>query len=230
MSLSTLQLENAVGELIPHARSPRSSAPQTERQLRRSLTTCILSSRVRYETATAFALQLDRAGLLRSTKTVGLEAMTRQVQAILDQPLLIGGRVVKYRFPRSRALWLSTAFKHIGTQFGTVRTMLQALGQSNEIRSYLVRHVNGLGPKQASMFLRDAGIDLHVAIIDAHVARFMGIVLGVPLAPGALSNLSTYEAQEVHLSDYVRRWGAPLGQADRAIWATMRAASNLQML
>src|SRR5690606_5389556 len=131
---------------------------------------------------------------------------------------------------RTRAAWVSAAVDQIRADYGTVRAMIKTVAEPREIRQYLVAHVRGLGPKQASMFLRDVGIDVQVAIIDSHVARFMGIVLGSPVPTAELSTLPRYEKQEARLAEYAVRWGAPLGHADRAIWATMRAATKLGLL
>src|SRR5690606_35232642 len=127
----------------------------------------------------------------------------------------------RYRFPMVRATWLAKAVTEIHREFGSLRSLLGETHATSELRRKLVARVAGMGPKQASMFLRDIGVAKDVAIIDSHVMRFMDIVLGDPVDTRRIGRITTYEMHEMTLSRYATYWRVGMSELDRAIWAVM---------
>jgi thermostable 8-oxoguanine DNA glycosylase len=85
-----------------------------------------------------------------------------EIQAVLRQPLLIGDRSVRYRFPNQRADRVAAALELLS------RSEPPADGVA--LRDWLLQ-LPGVGPKTASWIARNhTGTDC-VAIIDIHVLR-----------------------------------------------------------
>jgi N-glycosylase/DNA lyase len=104
----------------------------------------------------------------------------------------------------------------------TIRGLIHEADGAHEARRILVGEVPGLGPKQASLFLRNIGFTLDLAILDCHVLRYMAWQ-GTPELAEPPRSVKRYE----HLEDLLRadadRHGVALGELDRAIWLVMRA-------
>jgi N-glycosylase/DNA lyase len=80
----------------------------------------------------------------------------------------------------------------------------------------------GIGPKQASLFLRNIGYTDELAILDKHVLAYMGISgLAVNLKK-AVNSLKGYKDLENILQTHARKFGLSLGYVDQAIWIVMR--------
>ena len=69
-----------------------------------------------------------------------------------------------YRFPKIRAFQLNKARNAIVNK--SLLVMICNGEEPKDIRKYLVNEFSGLGPKQASMFLRNIGISNDLAILD----------------------------------------------------------------
>jgi len=95
------------------------------------------------------------------------------------------------------------------------------------MRQSLVTEISGVGPKQASMFLRNTGKSYDLAILDTHVLRFMDMQNLLSINQRNISTVTAYERTERVFVDYADRLGYPVGYLDWAIWATMRAAKEL---
>jgi N-glycosylase/DNA lyase len=96
-----------------------------------------------------------------------------------------------------------------------------------KLRKELVKDISGLGPKQASMFLRNIGRCYDLAILDTHVLRFMDVRNLLCLKKTKINTLKSYERTEKIVVNYANELGYPAGYMDWAIWATMRAAREL---
>jgi N-glycosylase/DNA lyase len=91
----------------------------------------------------------------------------------------------------------------------------------------LMKHMPGIGPKQASLFLRNVGYAENLAILDVHVLRFMRYI-GLLRAPEiSVTTLRRYEVAEERLLAYSLGLGWPMATLDVAIWVVMRAAGRL---
>jgi N-glycosylase/DNA lyase len=129
----------------------------------------------------------------------------------------------RYRFPKARASQLSQAR---GALVPLV-TRLVGNGASKFLRKSLVADIPGLGPKQASMFLRNIGKSYDLAILDTHVLRFMDMQDLLPIEQARIGTVNGYERAERVIVAYADSLGYPAGYLDWAIWATMKAAREL---
>lgn len=205
----------------------RSTRCLSEYDMRRELIGCILGSQVRYEMAVAAIENLEYAGLLDDAywfdcKDAGFESRVLDVLLGRGNNRSHRGR---YRFPKVRAKQLAQARNALARV-----PLASRLADSNaptHLRKSLIADISGLGPKQASMFLRNIGKSYDLAILDTHVLRFMDMQGLLPLAEARIGTVKGYEEAERIVIDYAYTLGYPAGYLDWAIWATMKAAREL---
>ncbi|HQE06114.1 MAG TPA: hypothetical protein PLJ57_07585 [Tepidanaerobacteraceae bacterium] len=194
--------------------------PKDELSLRRELVACILSSQVRYEMARMALECIEASGLLSDdwwgSRDNKFEIQVYRILASLG-----------YRFPKIRAFQLNKARNAIVNK--SLLVMICNGEEPKDIRKYLVNEFSGLGPKQASMFLRNIGISNDLAILDNHVIRYMRLQNLLYNNRYNTSTLPAYERVEKIIIDYADKLGFPVGCLDLAIWATMRAARELRI-
>lgn len=189
-----------------------------ERSLWYELAACILGSRVRFEIANAAVSRLRGSGLLdellRHDSTQALE------QAVART--LAGPTGARYAYPRLRAQHICTTAASLYRERGSLIHLLTNSRSDRDARMRLIATCVGIGPKQASLFLRNVGYSSHLAILDAHVLRFMAWI-GLSDRPnGTVASLSAYERLEAELARYAVRLDVALGELDVAIWVVMR--------
>ena len=92
-----------------------------------------------------------------------------QIVQLLEAPLQVGERAVRYRYPRQRGHYLSVALRKLADE--------SPPEEDKTFRRWLLGFA-GIGPKTASWITRNwLGSD-HVAVIDVHVRR-AGLLLGI---------------------------------------------------
>ena len=199
-----------------------------ERSLRRELVACILGSQVRLESAIGTTKNLEHAGLLddpwwESPEHADFESHVFDVLTarIPDLPY-----PKRYRFPQARSRQLALTRDALA-QLSLV-SRLASCDIAKDLRQTLVADIAGLGPKQASMFLRNTGISYDLAILDSHVLRFIEIQELAPDIKTQIGSVRGYEAAERALLGYAESIGYSAGYLDIAIWVTMRAAQELR--
>ncbi|MDP3340779.1 hypothetical protein [Frigidibacter sp.] len=189
-----------------------------EESLWKELSCCILSSQVRYPLAVAAAEALERNAVLLQKG-----ASVHALETILGSPLQVDHRVQRYRFPRSKSQQLASTHAAVHSSADSLTALLDGFSCAEDARRWLVRNAPGVGPKQASMFLRNTGMTYDLAIIDRHVIDYMNeIGISAPRGAGGLSNLEGYSAREIALKLYSRDLGMAVGLMDWAIWIVMR--------
>lgn len=72
-----------------------------------------------------------------------------------------------HRFYNKRAEFICSA-----RRYGNIKEIISRFRSGKEAREWLVRHIKGLGYKEASHFLRNVGFD-DVAILDRHIMRIL---------------------------------------------------------
>lgn len=199
-----------------------------EYDLRKELVGCILGSRVRYEIAYAVTENLETAGML-ADDWWSASSDDRFRSFILD--VLSGRRddlphLCRYRFPNTRTTQLARARDTLAQVPISVR-LGNCGADPRYLRESLVADIPGLGPKQASMFLRNIGRSYDLAILDAHVLRFMEMQGFLSINRSPIVTLTDYERVEQLLIGYADTLGYPVGFLDWAIWATVKAAREL---
>jgi N-glycosylase/DNA lyase len=199
-----------------------------ERLLWAEMSCCILSSQVPYRTALAAARLLDNEGVLYNRLTLRHEVLESRLRNLLGSPIDVDGKQQRYRFPDSRAVQIAGAWNAVRRERGTLSQLLaDAREQPDLMREWLVCNVPGLGPKQASMFLRNVGVSYDMAVIDRHVLRYMSIT-GIcnELTSARLMSLRTYRDFESRLRDRAQELGHAVGVMDWAIWIVMRLITS----
>lgn len=224
------RLDNTIRVLCPLIEDKirdKSTRRWREYDLRKELIGCILGSQVRHDMAVAATENLEHAGLLCDAcwldcEDESFECRVLEVLTGQSDDLPHSG---SYRFPKARSKQL------VLTRNALARVPLSTRLADGEVpkhlRKSLVADIPGLGPKQASMFLRNIGMSYDLAILDTHVLRFMSILDLLPMEQTRIGTLSGYERAERVVVNYADTLGYPAGYLDWAIWATMKAAREL---
>lgn len=221
---SYVSVERAVRRLCPQIENQAESkiTPKNEEILWRELTCCILGSQVKNEVAQAATEALFEicAPWLPETHPY----IQRQAHSVLQRPMRVDGKLVKYRFPESRSRYFADAAMNVAACEGSLLNFIERHDDPRRLRESLVDLVPGVGYKQASMFLRNIGLTYRLAILDAHVLDFMDLVgLVGRLGIKSLSR-NMYLDREKALGEYAKNVGYELGVVDFAIWVVMRTA------
>jgi N-glycosylase/DNA lyase len=198
--------------------------PAKEAQYRAELIACILTSRVSSDSSQAALGRLTSAGLLSDSRWQENDATFESDIADCLRSSTDG--VGAYRFPNAKAAQLA----HLRTalQQQSLSSLLCSEPDMAAVRRRLVQLLPGVGPKQASMFLRNIGATYDLAILDAHVIRFLNAVGMIKNPVVNLSTLSQYEQVETHAIRYARYCEQDVGYLDWAIWITMRAVREMR--
>jgi N-glycosylase/DNA lyase len=205
----------------------------TERQLWEELVFCILGSRVKHETAESAFRRLRACGFLSLTnRSLGKSSWQKSVRSELRKslflPLKLDGQPRKYPFAGRRSYAINRSFILIYGSGKTLMSILSDCGEPKKKRIALIRSVNGMGPKQASLFLRNVGFGEDIAILDSHILRYMslsGLIVG---SSTVVQGLSRYEHIEECLVRYAQSLKTKLSKLDLAIWITMRAFAAVE--
>ena len=223
-------LEETVVELIGKiSKTDHNDKPYrlSEQVLWEELVACILGSRVTFETARSAFSHLRAAGYLSlGSAHLGSLNWRRNLAIELDRPLFLpkksDGTARKYTFPYLRAKQIHSSWSAIYGNHTSLSCLLSQVQGSKGKRAILVKHACGIGPKQASLFLRNLRLAEDVAILDTHVLRYMQMHRLVKLSTKVSSSLTVYERIEEHLRRYAESLTTRLSELDIAIWITMR--------
>lgn len=222
---TAIALERSVRKICEAiARSPRPSLGSVPLEaFHFEMARAILSSQVSWDMATVASHRLKERGLLERGY---VRSRQRRISVALTEPVSLNGRRQRYRFPNVRARQLSEALD--ASQDGIAAELARSpqvmeFEQALGLRRQLVFVLPGVGPKQASMILRNIRISYDLAIIDRHVLGFLHI-LG---ATGPIA-ATVCEREYMRLEEWLRGYAAGIGESmavvDLAIWTTMRAA------
>lgn len=191
------------------------------------LSCCVLSSQVRYDLAISAAESIAESGVLLSVSRPEGE-LRHRLSILLNEPLLVGDQWKRYRFPNKRADQLSKLAVRIHLEASNLEELLASFNDPKEARNWLVTHAPGIGPKQASMFLRNIYHSFDLAIIDRHVLDYMKIMDIYDAKNGSMSSLRSYQKHEAVMSAHASEMGVQLGLLDWAIWVVMRVLKCLE--
>lgn len=148
--------------------------------------------------------RLRQRGLLSGTPTEE-ELLTQ-----LEEPLIVHGRAVRYRFAKQKARYLSEALKWVATGDAPLQT-------GRALRDWLLQ-LKGIGPKTASWIARNWLRADDVAILDIHILR-VGVAIG--LFPKNLTVERHYFALEELFLTFSQRMGVRASELDAVIWFEM---------
>ena len=128
----------------------------------------------------------------------------------LTEPLWVGGRARKYRFPRQKARLLSGALRDLAD--------LNPSADDRGLRDELTR-LPGIGPKTASWIVRNSRGSDAVAILDVHIVR-AGRLAGV--FPSDLTPERHYGPLEERFLAFASDLGVRASVLDALMWDYMR--------
>lgn len=137
-----------------------------------------------------------------------------EIEAALDEPLLIGGRLRRYRFIRQKAKYLSACLERL--------CVFEEPKDDRKFREKLAG-LPGVGLKTASWIVRNRRPDSDVAIIDVHILR-AGLAIG--LFPEDWTPQKHYLKLEGRFVAFSRALNAAPAMLDALMWDYMRRFSD----
>lgn len=196
----------------------------------RELVACILGSRVRFDLAHAAMERMDLADLFSSvSRLLSPDEYERAVLHALcasDSCVGASGSRGRYPFPLVRAKQISAAATTVYANGGSIRHLLHETEDACKVRRWLSAEVAGMGPKQASLFLRNVGYTAQVAILDTHVLTYMNWIGLTPSPLRAVRTVCQYEMLERVFIEHSWSAGFPPSLYDLAVWVIVRVAKK----
>ena len=151
-------------------------------------------------------------GLLDGTKPL------TEIEKALTEPLTIGDRQVRYRYPHTKSRFLAEAMAKFNSEPAPIHSPL-------ELRKWLLTF-SGIGPKTASWITRNALHSDEVAILDIHIIR-AGLLMGLFSTNHSVQR--DYFDMEARLVAFARAIGVSLSRFDSIIWCYMRQMHEMVM-
>ena len=226
----TEHLEYAIGEVCKEIKKRKNIVDWhdiPEEQLWNELVSCILGSQVRYEYSQCVINYLISEDLLSIKYLLSnSERFERNIQLALEKsipsPLTKTGSI-RYRYPRTKANYIRRTGESIYSTNSSIRIILISCIDERTARARIMSVTVGIGPKQASLFLRNIGYAKNLAILDTHILKYMTVIGLVPKILKTVSYLPKYEDIEAILNNYATKFKESLACLDTAIWIVMRS-------
>ena len=182
----------------------------------------ILGSQNKYEVALKFANVIKDENILTDYKFINdIHILENKLEEIFTTPQNIENSMIRYRFPKTRAKYIAYSLFFLENS-GGIKNILNNSQSTIDIRKFIVKNIKGVGPKQASHFLRNIGFSNNIAVLDVHILRYMSIQGVISENYKAISSLKVYEYLELKLIKFLKFILAPIGFIDQAIWIVMR--------
>lgn len=232
LCLTLDQIENTIMKVCDFVDKQREMAMNwedfQEQRLWFELVSCILGSRVRYKTARDCTKHLSNVGLLNISNLLRSPRNAKnRIKKELNKPIyppFSNGRGSKYRYPNSKSQCIITTAIQIYTKDNlTIKDILRRCSDGIEARDILIRKCSGIGPKQASLFLRNISFSEDLAILDCHVNRYMKLSkLDEKFNEMSNEKIHPYFKKENVLRFYAISKKRSLATLDIGIWTVMR--------
>ena len=202
----------------------------TEDALWRELVACILGSRVRFEVAHAAVERMAMRQLFSEYRTSsGYQQYEKDVmQALTNEG--VQGKFSRHPFYRVRANQIRLAAERFYGGRNTLRSFLEHSGDIRDTRRRLILEVSGLGPKQASLFLRNIGYSENIAVLDIHVLTYMRWVGLIEAPLKAVMTLRNYEKLEEVFIEHAYSFGYIPDCFDLAVWVVVKVVKKEQKI
>jgi len=194
---------------------PRSPMAQYAigRSLREEVAACLLGGHgMPAEVGIAAFRRLRDRGLLIG---VGDRAA---IEEALCEPMEIGGRRVRYRYPRTKAEFVASALRKLEAETAPTHSAIM-------LRNWLMTF-SGVGYKTASWITRNVTHSDEVAILDIHIVR-AGLLMGL-FSPDCSVHRDYLEMEE-QLVDFAQAAGLRLSTFDSVIWCYMRQFGTMAL-
>lgn len=206
--------------------SKKSWGVYTEGQLWFELVSCILGSRVKYELAKGYAKHLNKRKLLNIRLILkNHKKIQKKIYMEMSKPLhlLTNGKFKsKYPYPKIKSFFIiKTCLELYKKPNKGIISLLKKCNDEYEARHILIKKCAGIGPKQASLFLRNISYCDNLAILDSHVINYMGI-RGLIKHKKKNITMREYFIYEEILFSYAESLNKKLSYLDFAIWIVMR--------
>lgn len=206
---------------------PSMPVVRSENKLLSELVLCILSSQEKYEVALSAMKELQNQNALRVPKNKNeFREIKSQIKSTLQNPIEYKSNEKTYsrrlRFFVKKAQYIIGTIENIYLNDLTIREILRQEECIQETRKNIISYSYGLGPKQASMFLRNIGYHSEFAVLDKHVIDYMKLMGLTSVSETSFSNISAYQKMEMKLKSYAESFNLNLLHLDLAIWTTMR--------
>ncbi|TXH38865.1 MAG: hypothetical protein E6Q98_01300 [Rhodospirillaceae bacterium] len=166
------------------------------------------------ELATAAFERLSAEGIFDDAA----EPTEEQILKLLDEPLQVGDRRTRYRFPRQRSTRLAQAMRHLTANPPCLDNPLRL---RNELQM-----ISGIGPKTASWIVRNVTGSDDVAILDIHIIRACRIMR---LFGDDIRLPKDYLALEERFLAFARGLGVGAATLDALIWTNMRRLRSIPL-
>jgi len=127
-------------------------------------------------------------------------------------------RLIGARFINKKSAYIVEAreeFLHNGSV--PLRSILSTIGDDQEARQWLVEHVNGIGYKEASHFLRNIGFTQDLAILDRHILRNLHFLGVIEETQDTLSKRRYLEIEK-RMREFSNAVQIPMGHLDLLLW------------
>ena len=223
LELAVLKVSQRLSTITP----PTNWAQWSEDSLWHELIACMLGSMVSFEHAQAAADYLNTKGLLnvanhlRNPRKFELR-LFKALSSPVYPPVTRSGNGRKYRYPKLRANHIRRTAESIYQAGESIRNLLYSGKDSRDTRVRIMGAAVGVGPKQASLFLRNIGYADDLAILDRHVLEYMFFLGFLPVRTRGMTSLSAYVEVEDRLRTYAKRVRMDLSSLDTSIWVVMR--------
>jgi N-glycosylase/DNA lyase len=220
------RLNDAIQAIYPDIENEvRADSLTCEIRLWWELSACVLSSQVSYDLAIAMADEITKSNLLNDNKW-DAESLYVQLKKLLITPVKVGEKYMRHRFYNVKAKQLAKCSELVYENASSLRKLLDSFSNHFVAREWLVKNMPGLGPKQASMFLRNSGVTYELAILDRHVLKYMSLIGIYNESEKFISSKKKYLHYEKLLSEYADNLNCKIGLLDWAIWIVMRVIED----
>jgi len=234
--LETEKIERSVLKVCEHIDEKRGQTTEwfdySEKQLWYELVFCILGSQVHYETAkecTKHLIDNDYLDIkfIITKPTIAERKIARELGKPIYPPFK-NGKCCRYRYPNSKSKYIVvTCINLYKSGHTTLKSILKECNNPFNARDKLIEISKGIGPKQASLFLRNVSFCQNLAILDSHVIDYMKLMkLNEELDTKIVANKKHYIINEQILTSYAAKYNKTLATLDIAIWVVMRVVKR----
>lgn len=206
---------------------PEMPVIRSEDKLLSELVLCILSSQEKYEVALGIMKSLRKENSLRIPRNKSeFKEIKKDIRNTLKKPVQFISNEKEYsrrlRFFVKKGQYIIDTLENIYLKGLTIREILKQEDCIQETRKNIISYSCGLGPKQASMFLRNIGYHSEFAVLDKHVIDYMRMMGLTRITENNFSSMTSYQKIETKLKSYADTYHVNLLHLDLAIWTTMR--------
>lgn len=161
-----------------------------------------------------YCLMTPQTSAESADKVVGrLKQLLFETSAVDPEPILRDRRHY-IRFHKTKTQRLLK----MKEEFPTIASALATSASPVELREWLVKHVKGLGYKEATHFLRNIGRNGGLTILDRHILRNLQRYGAIRTVPKSLTK-KRYLSVERRFIEFSGSIGIPVDELDLLFWS-----------